>query len=59
MYDQIIEGKVWLSVLYNLGLVVLLSTTLGVLMSRITDMFKHENPPVKTTGRNIKEEKIK
>ena len=43
------EGKSYISVVYNIGLVVLTATALGVLMEKITDLISHENQTPETT----------
>ena len=45
MYDFIGEGKAYLTVLYNLGLITLLSCVLGLLMGKITDYFSRGEQP--------------
>ncbi len=37
------EGKAYLSVLYTLGLMTLLSVTLGLLLGKITDLLGYEH----------------
>jgi len=51
MYDMIAEGKGWISVLYNIGLVTLTATLLGLLMSSITGLLTtRRNAPADTTA---------
>jgi len=42
LFDWTGENRVYLTVFYNLGLVILLSVTLGLLMSKITDLLGNE-----------------
>ena len=42
LFDWIGEDRAYLTVLYNLGLIILLSVTLGLLMGKITDLLIHE-----------------
>jgi hypothetical protein len=44
------EGKSYISVVYNIGLIVVIATALGLLMGKITDLLSHENQTPKTTG---------
>lgn len=52
MYDMIAEGKGWISVLYNIGLVTLTAVLLGLLMSSITGLLanKRQVPPDANAG---------
>ena len=43
------EGSPYISVVYNIGLVVLMATALGLLMGRITDLIGHESKTSDTT----------
>ena len=43
------EGKSYLSVAYNIGLVVFTATALGLLMGKITDLITHENQTTLTS----------
>ena len=38
LYDQIEEGRAYLTVLYNIGLIILFSFVLGLLMCSLTDL---------------------
>ena len=42
LFDWIGEDRAYLTVLYNLGSIILLSVTLGLLMGKITDLLSHE-----------------
>lgn len=42
LFDWIGESRAYLTVLYNLGSVILLSVTLGLLMGKITDLLGYE-----------------
>ena len=42
IFDWIGENRAYLTVLYNLGSVILLSVTLGLLMGKITDLLGYE-----------------
>jgi len=37
------EGKPYLSILYNIGLIALTASTLGLLMGKITDLFSRRS----------------
>jgi uncharacterized membrane protein len=43
LFDYIGEDRAYLTVLYNLGSIILLSVTLGLLMWKITDLLGHES----------------
>jgi hypothetical protein len=43
LFDYIGEDRAYLTVLYNLGSIILLSVTLGLLMWKITDFLSREN----------------
>ena len=43
------EGNPYISVLYNIGLVALIATALGLLMGKITDLISHEHQTPDTT----------
>lgn len=43
------EGNPYISVIYNIGLVALMATALGLLMGKITDLISHENQTSETT----------
>ncbi|UCD09575.1 MAG: hypothetical protein JSU79_02735 [Dehalococcoidales bacterium] len=36
------EGKSYISVAYNIGLILVMATTLGLLMGKITDLISYE-----------------
>ena len=40
--EMVEEGKSYISVVYNIGLVVAVATALGLLMGKITDLISHE-----------------
>jgi len=42
MYELALEGKSYISVLYNLTLITSFSAAIGLLMGRITDLFKRD-----------------
>ena len=42
LFNFVGENRAYLTVLYNLGLVILLSVTLGLLMCKITDLLGNE-----------------
>ena len=48
MYNQIGTGKAYITVLYDLALMVVLGVVLGLLMEKITDLLGYE---VEDTGR--------
>jgi hypothetical protein len=50
MYDLIGQGRSWISVLYNLGLVTVTSVLLGLLLSHVTDLLKKEYPSYTGNG---------
>jgi nitric oxide reductase large subunit len=43
LFDYIGEGRAYLTVLYNICSVILLSVTLGLLMWKTTDLLSHES----------------
>jgi len=43
------EGKSYISVVYNIGLVVVIATALGLLMGKITDLLSHGNQTPEST----------
>ena len=44
------EGKSIISVVYNIGLVVILATILGLLMGKITDLISHVHHAPEKSG---------
>ena len=49
LFEMIEEGSPYISVVYNIGLVVLMAIALGLLMGRITDLIGHESKTSDTT----------
>jgi len=47
MFSWIGTDKAYMTVLYNLGLMVLLGAILGLLMQKITDLLGYEVPKIK------------
>jgi len=43
LFDYIGEDRAYLTVLYNLGSIILLSVALGMLMWKATDLLNREN----------------
>ena len=43
------EGKPYVPVLYNIGLIAVMATALGLLMGKITDLLSHGNQATRTT----------
>ena len=43
------EGKPYIPVLYNIGLIAVMATALGLLMGKLTDLLSHENQTSRTT----------
>ncbi len=42
MFNWLQTGKAYLTILYNLGVMLLLGTTLGLLMERILDLISYQ-----------------
>ena len=49
IFEMAEEGNPYISVVYNIGLVVLMATALGLLMGKITDLISHEGKTSDTT----------
>ncbi|NLE08647.1 MAG: hypothetical protein GX631_05270 [Dehalococcoidales bacterium] len=43
MYAFTLEGKAYIPVLYNLALIMVFSTAIGLLMSKVTELFNKSN----------------
>lgn len=52
--EMAVEGRAFLSVLYNLGLVSVLAFSLGQMMSRVTDLLRHEQSRADIMGKDKK-----
>jgi hypothetical protein len=47
MFNRLEAGRGYVTVLYNLGLMLALGVSLGFLMDRVSGLFGHEAPPLK------------
>jgi hypothetical protein len=50
------EGKSYLSILYNLGLIAFTASTIGLLMGKITDLIRHGSQSTDTIDKPEKAE---